>query len=80
MDITQVIGTIGAATVLLGFMMLHYKKWDVESTAYLLSNIIGSMILIIYAVILKSYPFILLNTIWVIVALTGLISKKSKAD
>jgi hypothetical protein len=82
MDITTVIGTLGAATVLLGFIMIQERKWSIDSMSYSICNIIGSVLLIVYAVLLRSYPFIALNTIWVLVAfknIAGFIfSKKSR--
>jgi phosphatidylserine synthase len=73
MDTTQIIGTIGSGVVLIGFLMIQSKKWSSDGQKYLLSNLIGSLLLIVYAIILKSYPFVVLNTIWVAVSLYKLV-------
>jgi lipid-A-disaccharide synthase-like uncharacterized protein len=76
MNYIQILGTIGSSIVLLGFLKLEYKKWSSESKAYLYSNVLGSLLLMIYALILKSYPFVVLNTIWVVVSVKKIIDLK----
>lgn len=77
-NITQIIGIAGSGIVLIGFVMLQHRKWNSESIAYLLSQLIGSFLLILYAVMLKSYPFIVLNSLFVFVAMKKIIELKSK--
>lgn len=76
MDITQIIGITGSSLVLIGFIQLQHGKWSSDNMFYLLSQFIGSLLLIIYAVMLSSYPFIILNSLFVIVALKKIIELK----
>jgi len=70
---TTLLGATGAAIVLLGFIMNQLKYWDEKELRYEVCNFLGSILLILYAIILKSYPFIVLNTIWALFSLKGII-------
>ena len=65
---TAAIGFAGMALVLFAFLMNQFRKWNSESVAYDVANTAGSLLLVIYAVILKSYPFLILNAVWAIVS------------
>jgi hypothetical protein len=76
MLITSIIGSVGASFILLGFMMLQFKKWDSFSHAYLFANLAGSTLLTVYAALLLSYPFIVLNGVFAIIAIKSLLQKQ----
>jgi len=65
---TTAIGFSGMALVLFAFLMNQFKKWNSESVTYDIANTAGSALLVIYAIILKSYPFLILNAVWAIVS------------
>jgi hypothetical protein len=67
------IGTTGAALVLLGFIMIEIKKWDGETIWFDLANFVGSLLLFIYAFLGNVYPFMALNAIWTIFSLVDVI-------
>jgi hypothetical protein len=77
MDIPTVIGVFGASTILIGFLLNQLGKVTTESRLYDGLNVLGSLLLIIYAVLLVSYPFIILNVVWLVVSIQGLV-KPSK--
>lgn len=72
MDLTLIIGTSGAALILIAFIMAQIHKWKDTDLVYDAVNFIGSALLVAYAVLLVSYPFIILNIIWAAVSLRGI--------
>lgn len=69
MDQITFIGIIGATIILIAFIMNQLEKWKSDYLIYDLFNFIGGLFLIIYAIILVSYPFIILNLVWAIFSL-----------
>lgn len=63
------IGIIGAGLVLLAFIMNQTKKWKNTDLIYDVVNFLGALILIIYGLMIKGYPFVILNTVWALVSL-----------
>lgn len=63
-DTTTIIGTSGALIVLIAFILNQIKKWKDDYLIYDVFNFVGSLLLVIYAIILSSYPFLILNFIW----------------
>jgi lipid-A-disaccharide synthase-like uncharacterized protein len=58
------IGILGSAIVLLGFILNQFNKLSSNSFWYDLINFIGSVLLLIYAIDGKAYPFIVVNSVW----------------
>jgi len=67
--INLIIGITGMFFILLGFILDEFfKKWNQDTVQYNVLNIIGSLLLIYYAYTLNSWPFLILNVVWFIVA------------
>ncbi len=64
MDFVTIIGSLGACLILIAFIMNQLHKWQEDSLIYDFVNLIGSLLLVIYAIILVSYPFLILNLVW----------------
>lgn len=64
MDLNLIIGVAGAAIVLIAFLLNESGKLNSEDFQYDLLNLIGSILLLIYAFNLNSLPFIIVNLIW----------------
>jgi hypothetical protein len=64
MTYVTILGTFGALIILVAFILNQTHKWKDDYLIYDLFNVIGSVLLIIYAFILSSYPFIILNLVW----------------
>lgn len=75
-----IIGTIGATLILIAFLLVQLNKLDVHSFIYNVINFIGSILLIIYAVLGMSYPFIILNSVWALFSLKDIVSKLMTND
>jgi len=68
-DVNLGIGIIGMFIILVAFIMDEfYKKSNQETLRYNLTNLIGAGLLIYYAYTLISWPFMILNVVWFIVA------------
>ncbi len=70
--IAEGIGILGMSLLLLGFTLNVMKKVTPESDTYLVLNITASILLLLYAAILRSVPFIILNVFWGCVSLVKL--------
>ncbi|MBU0470312.1 MAG: hypothetical protein ABIG52_03445 [Nanoarchaeota archaeon] len=69
MALELIIGIVGMFFIVLGFVLEEFhQKWNQDTKKYNLVNILGSSLLIYYAVILNSIPFIILNSVWLIAA------------
>ncbi len=73
MDFTTLIGGAGALILLLAFFLNESHKINQDSLSYDLLNFIGAVLLVSYAFILKSTPFLVLNSIWALVALRDIV-------
>ncbi len=69
MDLTTLIGSAGAAIILIAFFLNQTHKLSQDSLKYDVANLIGSGLLVIYAVLLSSIPFAILNGVWFLVSL-----------
>ncbi len=67
--IPLLLGTIGMACILIAFVLdEYYKKYNQDTIVYNLLNILGAGLLLYYAFVLNGWPFIILNSIWLLVA------------
>ncbi|MDO8464447.1 MAG: hypothetical protein Q7S46_04225 [Gallionella sp.] len=73
MNLTTIIGTVGATIILISFILNEIHKLDSESFIYDLSNFVGAILLALYAYILSSIPFLILNVVWALVALRDVV-------
>ncbi len=69
MTISFAVGIAGMILILLAFILDEfYKKWNQNTVQYNLLNIIGSGLLVYYALTLKGWPFVILNVVWLATA------------
>ncbi len=73
--ITLLIGISGAAIILVAFLLNQLNKWKNDSFIYDFANFIGSLLLVIYAILLSSYPFLILNGVWAAFSLKDVVRK-----
>jgi hypothetical protein len=72
MNLTDWIGFIGVAILLLAFFLNLFNKLNKDSVAYLSMNILGAGLACYASVLLKYMPFILLEGCWTMVSMVGL--------
>lgn len=65
---TLLIGASGALLLLVGFALQKFGTIDGKSQTYNLLNFLGAGLLTWYSVLLGSWPFIVLEGIWTLVA------------
>ncbi|MCX6782207.1 MAG: hypothetical protein NTW66_03780 [Candidatus Magasanikbacteria bacterium] len=73
MDLITVIGILGAASILLCFILNQSHIWKDTDLKYDLLNFIGSSLLVVYGILIHAYPFVVLNGVWAIVSLKDVI-------
>lgn len=78
MDTTTLIGVFGAGLVLIAFILNQFGTLDHDDKLYDGMNLVGSALLVWYAVLLSSWPFLALNTVWLVVSLKDLVLVKPK--
>lgn len=67
-----IIGFLGMILILFAFVMNQTHKWKTDYALYDLFNSIGGLLMVIYAILIASYPFLILNAIWTIVSVRDL--------
>ncbi len=70
----QIVQIIGAVLILAGFAGSQAGRLSTHSYAYLLVNLIGSGILAVLAAIERQWGFLLLEGVWALVSLWGVIA------
>jgi hypothetical protein len=74
MTIADWIGSIGVSTLLIAFLLNLLKKIAQDSVVYVLMNLIGALLAGLASVMINYTPFIILETVWVLVSLVTLIN------
>lgn len=77
MSIT-ILGIVGAGLVLLAFILEQYHVWKDDDLSYDFCNLAGASLLIVYGLIIKGYPFVILNSVWALVSLKDVVKDLSK--
>ena len=72
-DYTLVIGIVGSIFILIGFVFDEFTKIGKDTLSYNLINFTGASILSYYAFLVVSWPFLILNVIWLIVAIVKIV-------
>lgn len=64
------IGLAGMSFILLGFILNELsKKINTNTREYNIINLIGAGLLVYYSIIIISWPFLILNSVWAITAI-----------
>ncbi|MBI2143499.1 hypothetical protein HYU20_04135 [Candidatus Woesearchaeota archaeon] len=63
-DYVMLAGIAGMAIILILFVLSQLKKLSQDSIAYDAANALGAFLLAYYALALKAWPFLVLNSVW----------------
>jgi hypothetical protein len=76
----QIVQIAGALLILAGFILTQGNVLDADSYLYLVLNLAGAAILAVLAFQAQRWGFVLLEGVWALVALAGLIVRLSGKD
>jgi len=76
MTYSSIVGTIGV-TLLLTAYFLHLFGFISQGRLYILLNIIGAGLSCYASVLIRYWPFVVLEGCWVLVSTAGLVGKKT---
>ncbi|WP_283636665.1 CBU_0592 family membrane protein [Aquaticitalea lipolytica] len=78
MNLTDWLGTIGVLQILLAYFLNVIVKVSSKSLAFILLNLIGASMACFASVLLKYWPFIVLEGVWALVSLYSFINYLSR--
>lgn len=73
MSVADLIGTIGVSLLLIAFVLNQRERLSEHSRGFLAMNLVGALLCATSAWMVKFYPFLVLETVWALVALWGLL-------
>jgi len=73
MNETDLIGFIGVLLILIAYFLNINNKLDSGDITYILLNLIGAILACLASILMKYYPFILLEGVWTIISILALI-------
>ena len=76
----QVVQIVGASLILAGFILSQRNLLDADSYLYLGLNLTGAAILAVLAFQGQRWGFVLLEGVWALVALVGLIARLGRKE
>ncbi|MDZ4664423.1 MAG: hypothetical protein SGJ15_06060 [Bacteroidota bacterium] len=75
MSLSSWIGSVGVTVLLFAFVLNLLKKLSADSSPYLLMNIVGALLAGISSFMIDFWPFVILESVWVIASLVPLLKK-----
>lgn len=78
--IDLLIGVTGALLILFAFIMNQIHLWKDTYLKYDIFNAVGSLLLMTYAALIISYPFLILNLVWFVVSIRDVIFDINKME
>jgi hypothetical protein len=72
MSVSDSLGTVGVSLLLVAFLLILFKKIQVDSMGYILLNMVGAALCGVSAYLISFYPFVVLEGVWVLVSLYAL--------
>ena len=76
MNIENIINSAGVTLILLAFLLLTIDKLKPEDRTYNLLNLVGAALAAYGSYLINAIPFVVLESVWALVALYGLIKNR----
>ena len=73
MSFSSIIGSLGVSLLLVAFFLNLFRYLSTASRVYMLLNIAGAALSCYASVLIHYIPFIVLEGVWCLVALAGLV-------
>ncbi len=77
MSVSDWIATTGVSVLLIGFGLNLLKIITADSYLYLFLNFLGALLAGVASVLISFIPFVILESVWTLVSLFGIIKKIS---
>jgi hypothetical protein len=74
MTLADWIGSVGVSILLIAYLLNLLKKIAQDSVVYVLMNLMGALLAGLASVMINYTPFIILESVWVLVSLITLIN------
>lgn len=71
----EIIGWIGAVLIVGAYFFNINGKLKSSSIVYIISNLLGGIFFTLNTFVHKAYPSMIVNIIWVIIAITAILKK-----
>lgn len=72
MSLGDLLGTLGVSILLLAFVLNQRRRLSEHSRPFLAMNLVGALLCACAAWLVKFYPFLVLESVWALVAGWGL--------
>lgn len=73
MTTSDLVGTLGVSTLLIAFVLNQRRLLSEHSRPFLAMNMVGALLCGVSAWLVRFMPFVVLETVWALVAAWGLI-------
>ena len=71
--LVEATGIVGAIGILLAYGLNSYQKINSDSRAFVFLNLTGALLLIIYSVLKEAWANVIINVVWVAIAVFAII-------
>ena len=79
MSAADVIGWIGAVGILVAYGLLTVGRWESSALSYQATNAICAGALLIWAISIRGWQSALLNAVWMLVGVVGILRARRSA-
>lgn len=73
MTYAEIVGSLGVALLLVGFLGNLFDFWSPHGLPYILLNLLGAGLACYASVLIGFVPFVILEAAWILVAGVGLV-------
>ena len=80
MEPSDVLGSIGVGLILIAFILNLAGIMDRFARSYLVLNLVGASLTLLASAIIEFYPFVVLESVWALAALIGLLRPRPQLE